>query len=890
MNKNELEKLNIALQNNINILPNVNGKNIVKDENGQYHPAVKEIVTDRKSMVERVLNTLYHNRPNIFQDSTFEPSSESYLAAKKIVSEDEKLFITQDRDIYLALLLLRLEGILEYGRTPLCGQQDPIKFLQNLISESSVPYKDSISSLLEIPRLHGSECFLSNDEETAGEKLDKAVVLLSLLKPDDIKQYAEFDISQTGNLQCAFLEDGVSALLMPFIYLNAPQAKNIFQRYKFHDRFEIWPYAAKVMMANSAKLYQTDDVQNIAVDVDLAIAIIRICAKCGVSCEKWLHLCTEEMKKSETDIKQWEFEHFNDSVAEFITSHEGHFFLALSDNDYKQFISGNETKGFRKYLVDNGLLKDVSRYYLDFGFNSIVIYFIDIVKDGVYRNVRFFNQDNVFLEKDREHGKMKYRIFGFEDSKYPEDNVVYKFISKDIIADEDYNLDINLYNSYDHARAKNKVLLSELLTPIKGQPTTRNGLFECIAICDRPKRAQDNYNELLSEGIHDAADCREWYNENALFLMNKTWPLFPSFHQRSPESHVSRQVEYVDLDTNESDSKTETITLPEGLFMSSSVIDEDVMAFTINMDRVNPWYLAYLLQTDLVSQLRSRSHDGKITEKDFLKVFIDLPSLKEQKDFIEDVINRDIEKKKIQVGTSEALFDLNHSIGSPARRIQSLLGNLRDEYEGNSETYTQLKKIEDNFGYILRLIEAAGLNFERLKNSSHKVPIVELLHRYISSSSSLPFGLDPILDCSKVNNSLKVDVSESLFYIMMDNIIRNAHRHGFDKKVSSDNKVFISLDTVSLESKTWLQISVCNNGKKLDDNITVYDYVTKGAKGVSTGNTGQGGYDIHQIVRKFGGKLCLRYSEKWNFIIDILLPVDGYDLITTKKYTYGPLV
>ena len=86
-------------------------------------------------------------------------------------------------------------------------------------------------------------------------------------------------------------------------------------------------------------------------------------------------------------------------------------------------------------------------------------------------------------------------------------------------------------------------------------------------------------------------------------------------------------------------------------------------------------------------------------------------------------------------------------------------------------------------------------------------------------------------------------------------------------------------------------MSFCNNGNKLEPDFSIYDFISRGKKGKTTGNTGQGGYDIYQIVRKFDGRLGLRSSDAWNFILDVLIPVPDLDEHTiVSEYTYGALV
>ena len=161
----------------------------------------------------------------------------------------------------------------------------------------------------------------------------------------------------------------------------------------------------------------------------------------------------------------------------------------------------------------------------------------------------------------------------------------------------------------------------------------------------------------------------------------------------------------------------------------------------------------------------------------------------------------------------------------------------------------------------------------------------------IASSASLPFGLVPRLDSSRVDGGITAKVNDTLFAVVFDNIMRNAYRHGFNKTVAAEHQVLVSLDIMKHEGKDHLLMSVCNNGNKLEESFSVYDFVTRGRKGRTTGNTGQGGYDIYQIVKKFDGYLGLRSSSDWNFIIDILIPVSGTDPEKQyEEYGYGTLI
>ena len=171
-------------------------------------------------------------------------------------------------------------------------------------------------------------------------------------------------------------------------------------------------------------------------------------------------------------------------------------------------------------------------------------------------------------------------------------------------------------------------------------------------------------------------------------------------------------------------------------------------------------------------------------------------------------------------------------------------------------------------------------------------PVVPLVEKSLQAVSNLPLGLAPKLVSCTVSRDCTALLDDMLFEVMMDNIFRNAYRHGFNRTVSTENRVGVFLSEVSVNGLPHLLMSVRNNGKRLQSGFTIHDFVTKGKSGGDTGNSGQGGYDIYQIVKKFGGRMCLRSNGDWNFIIDILLPLEpaagGSGDI--EPYPHGPLV
>lgn len=857
MTKKELNTLYSQLKSNVAMLTDT-----------AFSKHANDGVLDRRARTQRILGNIKSHTTeldwtllSIFGLSIEEKEIEY---RKSIVAR----CVTENEYIYLLLLILRAEGAINYGETQMCGRNgDPIAHLRSIISAAKISYSDTLSALLECSIKSQRPSFIESDDETPGEKLDRAIMLLSLLNADDIYQFA--NDNPTGLINPLRIEN--KAMLISFF--GNIHIKELYSDCKFKDGL------ADLHLPNEAleldNLIKNGTDEKMAVSHGLYCSIVSRCAIAGVSCSSWLFDINDTNRLAEISAKQWIFEGVDNDIEKFICETNGDFLLALSSNDMKEFTHGKKYEGFRRHIVDNGtlfgLIYRISSLFDNSAYDENDAGLIMIKKDGKRYKPRFFNSSCKSF--DEQHATLSEAILGFNEEQWAPDNRVYRFVSADEIVSNGYRLDMDLYNPSNWHSLEHPTRLSEFMKPVMGNDVRYSHVGLLRAEIDSlPENGIDNYDEYTQCESKDPGHAGLRYDATSLFLAKNSWPMMASFFRRAEVS-------------TKSGAKEEP-----GLFIGNRLANRGILAFDIDTAIANPWYVAWQLQS-ASSQFSLRSQNGRISGEQFLNFYIDLPSLDEQKKKVEDVIKKEIDKKKRQIGAVDKLFDINHTIGLPANRIQMLLGNLKDMNEGNPETYSQLKKIGDNFDYILRVISTASKDFSLLEADIRPTMILPLIEKFRSSFSSLPFGFDPQIDRSKIDSHVKVDIDENLMFVLFDNILRNAHRHGFDKKTSSSNKVLFDFEMVSCQSRNWLRMGICNNGKKIEDDFSVYDYISEGKKGTMSGNTGQGGYDIYQIVRKFDGKLILRSTDEWNFIVDILLPVKEVERgITVKEYTYGPLV
>ena len=258
----------------------------------------------------------------------------------------------------------------------------------------------------------------------------------------------------------------------------------------------------------------------------------------------------------------------------------------------------------------------------------------------------------------------------------------------------------------------------------------------------------------------------------------------------------------------------------------------------------------------------------------------EIPSLSQQRErindfraeekYLDDIVA--LKERKMLKKTSS---DLIHMLGTPYTRINNALDLLSLEVE--DEGKSKINYIRDNFGYIKRLIEVNGVDFNDYPKK--KINIVEFLERYMlgwENYGSKTFSIEYCCD-GEFEEGGTIFANETALTIMMDCLLDNANRHGFHKTKSPGNKVKIHLDRTTLGDENAVIISVGNNGKPMPKDLSIEDYIASGIFGTETGRSGLGGSHVYKIVSSMGGTL--------DFISEAVKSTEKDEWWTTFKIT-----
>ena len=414
MNRQQLETQFEVLKKDVSGLIDTNYfSRLEHDEEGRYYLKPYGIVSDNAGRVRRVLGAICHDWSlssikEMLKNRRKRTLPEGYPEIERAIIEEQKQCITTNRLMKRILLLLRLDGVLEFGKTPLCGAEEPVEFLKRIIKKSSIEYKDTMLALIDVVLADKRPTFISDDpNEAPGEKLDKAVMLLSLLSKDDILEYGGKDTVlglDTQGTFCQFFNGSSgTAKVLPLILTGCPKALEIFKDARLREEWIDTDKDADALAESLRAFISPGSSKCIAFDESPYRNILLQCANSGKSISGWVKDALSCMEDKTCDVTSWMLEHIDAQVADTIMNREGYYMLSLMDSDIVKFESSDEYKDLRKYIVDNGYLLDVWYCPADYGDFIINLAFYEIDTRTRDRNngyVRFYNFDNSNLDDE----------------------------------------------------------------------------------------------------------------------------------------------------------------------------------------------------------------------------------------------------------------------------------------------------------------------------------------------------------------------------------------------------------------------------------------------------------------------------------------------------------
>ncbi len=305
---------------------------------------------------------------------------------------------------------------------------------------------------------------------------------------------------------------------------------------------------------------------------------------------------------------------------------------------------------------------------------------------------------------------------------------------------------------------------------------------------------------------------------------------------------------------------------------------QEILSFKVNESKVEIEYLINELHTDYVQEQLESFRSGTtvpfIKKDDFLEIVIKLPSLEEQRAKIQgiseisDKIKSLVEEQNAlehgkSIKQSNEFASLKHTLGRPRQNILDwsdnlihYLDNKRKEVDSLSKGFEEfyeidiisaLKEIKRDINFITDVLEKGENGFVVEEFEKEIIPLADInntIHEL--SNNSFNFKIKKLLIKGEKLKERGIYGNRVLFKTLLDNLLTNANKYGFDKK-EIGNEVVIELTEV----EDILSLEVKNNGKPFPKNYDKEKFITKYSTADISSGSGLGGYDINRIAIDF---------------------------------------
>ena len=244
---------------------------------------------------------------------------------------------------------------------------------------------------------------------------------------------------------------------------------------------------------------------------------------------------------------------------------------------------------------------------------------------------------------------------------------------------------------------------------------------------------------------------------------------------------------------------------------------------------------------------------------------------------------REFKTEMERYGIRAASSDLNHMLGPTYLQINSILNQL--EKEGKDQGLVEA--IRNNVAYMNRMIKHTGIDFNSYQLTCDEVRINDFFQKYVEACRNLSKISFQIEYTTNTHKGSTFCIDEDLFRYLLDTILENVYRHGFEQKEVLGAMVQISTTPTLIDGKPYLLLAIANNGKPFPEGFTIEKFIGKGECCGNTKNTGLGGYHIYHIIKSHNGFLNITGTSAWPVIYEILIPMEDMFDDETKLLNYG---
>lgn len=243
------------------------------------------------------------------------------------------------------------------------------------------------------------------------------------------------------------------------------------------------------------------------------------------------------------------------------------------------------------------------------------------------------------------------------------------------------------------------------------------------------------------------------------------------------------------------------------------------------------------------------------------------------------LIESEAKSEEKRVAHRNVSAQLSHMLGATYHKMSDAISNLKS-VEGLEDTYSMLY---DNFEYMKRLINSIDDDFSSQKMNFEEVAVNEFMQKYCAAWKNYGRKQFSVSFKSELNDDTTFKIDEVFLKVLLDAVLENANRHGFNGVDIENPLIQISTSYTIVNKMPCILMTIANNGAPFTDGFTIEQYVREGEFGGTSGHTGRGGFHIYQITKRHQGYMGIDSDDIWNVKINIMIPIEYYDECETNK-------
>lgn len=528
------------------------------------------------------------------------------------------------------------------------------------------------------------------------------------------------------------------------------------------------------------------------------------------------------------------------------------------------FCQSLQHKRLRKYLTDNNYIDTIIFLPEKLLFGTSIPCVLVVCRR--YREdsslIKFVNAQSYYKGDNTKTREFDYDAFV---SHYEADaNNICSYTSCRDVAAHDYNLNLYIYSqkTIELKEGQRMVTFGELMTGVRKENVSPFGSFNVFPIRNFSQNFIEvllNKDKLITSSEERSASPRKLVRviegKKYLLVTNAVYPSKPKYAIYSGNGDFS--------------------------------VASNIVVYEVNENLVSPEYLVYLLVQNPVLKT------GVFPFSNITMLSTAIDSLDNQREMIGKLKQQHAARERAEqeadakrLGVKTNISDLEHMLGTTYANIDDVLYKLGKIDSKGDALRSLVKELKDNVEYLKRVIKYDNANISAEDFNMKEQDIEAFIQSYCegwNNYSGRYFRLSLQVDLGKHK---MVDFDKALLKVMLDSILTNVERHGFDKRRSETNRVEITLGLEKYEERPYVVVRVANNGAPFRSGFTIDDYITRGRYSANSGRSGLGGYHVYQIVKGHKGFLYLDSNKIWNVIVEILLPINNVKSDNLVEYEH----